>query len=190
MQKLLSSKYWLLFLLIILFLVNYFASIFHYRLDLTEEKRYTLSAPTKRILNNLTEPVHVDVFLQGEMPSGFKKLQNSVKEMLEGFKEIGKEKIRFKFKKPLDGLNDSAKNGMIDSLQQMGLNPMNVKAQTKEGEGQQEQFIYPGAILSYKDRVIAIDFLQGQSSVNGINSLNNAEALLEYKLTNAIHKLA
>lgn len=189
MRKLLTSKYWLLFLLIILFLVNYVASVFHFRIDLTEEKRYTLSAPTKKILNGLTEPLYIDVFLKGEMPSGFRKLQNSVSEMLEGFKEVGKSKIRFKFKKPLDGFSDSAKTVMIDSLQQMGLSPMNVKAQTKEGEGHEEQFIYPGAILSYKDRVIAIDFLQGQSSVNGINSLNNAEALLEYKLTNAIHKL-
>ncbi|PWT74434.1 MAG: gliding motility-associated ABC transporter substrate-binding protein GldG [Bacteroidetes bacterium] len=189
MRKILSSKYWLLSLLIIILLVNYIASIFHFRIDLTEEKRYTLSVPTKKLVGSLTEPLYIDVFLQGEMPAGFRKLQNSVKETLQGFKEIGKGNIRFRFKKPLEGFNDSAKANMIDSLQRMGLSPMNVKAQTKEGEGQEQQFIFPGAILSYKDRVLAVDFLQGQSSVNGINSLNNAEALLEFKLTNAIHKL-
>lgn len=67
---------------------------------------------------------------------------------------------------------------------------MNVKAQTKAGEGQEERYIYPGALIAYRGRVITVDFLQGQSSENGINSLNNAEALLEYKLVSAIHKIS
>lgn len=189
MNKLLSSKYGLLFLLIAIIVANFIASIWHYRFDLTEEKRYTLSAPVKKLLNNLDEKVNIDVFLEGDMPAGFRKLSNATKELLENFKEIGKSNIKFVFKKPFGGLNDSAKANLMDSLQQMGLSPMNVKAQTKEGEGKEERFIYPGAILSYKNRVMAVDFLQGQSAVNGINSLNNAEALLEYKLANAIHKL-
>ncbi|HTQ66979.1 MAG TPA: gliding motility-associated ABC transporter substrate-binding protein GldG [Puia sp.] len=189
MNNILSSKYGLIYLLFIIIIVNYLASVWHYRFDLTEDRRFTLSTPTRKLLRNLNEPVNIDVFLEGDMPSGFKKLRNSTKELLEDFKEIAKKNIRFRFKKPLEGLNDSAKAGLMDSLQQMGLSPMNVKAQTREGEGQEQQFIYPGAILTYKDRVIAVDFLQGQSAVNGINSLNNAEALMEYKLVNAMHKL-
>ena len=189
MNKILSSNYGLIYLLFIIIIVNYLASVWHYRFDLTEDRRFTLSTPTRKLLRNLNEPVNIDVFLEGDMPSGFKKLRNTTKELLEDFKEIAKKNIRFRFKKPLEGLNDSAKAGLMDSLQQMGLSPMNVKAQTREGEGQEQQFIYPGAILTYKDRVIAVDFLQGQSAVNGINSLNNAEALMEYKLVNAMHKL-
>jgi len=189
MNKILLSKYGLIYFLFIIIIVNYLASVWHYRFDLTEDRRFTLSTPTRKLLRNLNEPVNIDVFLEGDMPSGFKKLRNSTKELLEDFKEIAKKNIRFRFKKPLEGLNDSAKAGLMDSLQQMGLSPMNVKAQTREGEGQEQQFIYPGAILTYKDRVIAVDFLQGQSAVNGINSLNNAEALMEYKLVNAMHKL-
>src|SRR5882724_542557 len=189
MNKLLSSKYGLLFLLIIIVVVNFIASRWHYGLDLTEEKRYTLSKPVKKLLRNLDEKVNIDVFLAGDMPAGFRKLANTTKELLENFKEIGKGNIRFTFKKPFEELNDSAKANLMDSLQQLGLSPMNVKAQTKEGEGQEERYIYPGAILTYKNRVTAVDFLQGQSAVNGINSLNNAEALLEYKLANAIHKI-
>jgi ABC-2 type transport system permease protein len=190
MNKLLSSKYGLIFLLIIIVVVNFIASQWHYNLDLTEEKRYTLSKPVKRLLRNLDGKVKIDVFLNGDMPSGFKKLANTTQELLENFKEVGKNKIQFAFKKPFEDLDDSARAYFMDSLQQLGLSPMNVKAQTKEGEGQEQRFIYPGAIISYKDRVTAVDFLQGQSAVNGINSLNNAEALLEYKLANAIHKLA
>jgi len=189
MNKLLSSKYGLLFLLIIILVVNFIASQWHYRLDLTEEKRYTLGKPVKKLLRSLDEKVNIDIFLEGDMPAGFRRLANTTKELLENFKEIGKGNIHFIFKKPFEDLGDSAKAGFMDSLQQLGLSPMNVKAQTKEGEGQEQRFIYPGAILSYKNRVTAVDFLQGQSAVNGINSLNNAEALLEYKLANAIHKI-
>ena len=53
----------------------------------------------------------------------------------------------------------------------------------------EERLVYPGAIVKYQDRVLGVDFLQGQSSLDGINSLNNAEALLEYKLADAIRKI-
>jgi gliding-associated putative ABC transporter substrate-binding component GldG len=86
-------------------------------------------------------------------------------------------------------MEQNAKSAFLDSLHRLGLNPTNVKAQTKEGEGQEERLVYPGALVQYKDRVIAIDLLQGQSSVDGINSLNNAEALLEYKFARAISRL-
>lgn len=189
MNKLLSSKYGLIFLLIIIVVVTFIASQWHYSFDLTAEKRYTISKPVKRLLANLDERVTVDVLLDGDMPSGFKKLANTTKELLENFKEAGNGKLRFAFKKPFENLDDSARAYFMDSLQQLGLSPMNVKAQTKEGEGQEQRFIYPGAVISYKNRVTAVDFLQGQSAVNGVNSLNNAEALLEYKIANAIHKL-
>src|ERR1700712_5120432 len=123
------------------------------------------------------------------MPAGFKKLANSASEMLQEFKEIGKTDIQYKFEKPGEGLNDTLKQVFVDSLARLGLSPMNVKAQTTQGEGQEERFIYPGALVTYKDRAVGVDFLQGQSSLNGINSLNNAEALLEYKLANTINKI-
>jgi ABC-2 type transport system permease protein len=189
MNTLKSSKYGWILAALLLLLANLIASQIHYRLDLTEEKRFTLSDPTKKMLESLDESVHVDVFLEGDMPAGFKKLSNSCRDLLLEFKEAAKGNIRFTFKKPLEGLDDSARAHLMDSLQRLGLNPMNVKAQVKEGEGQEQRFIYPGAVLTYKDRIAAVDFLKGQSAVNGVNSLNNAEALLEYNLANAIHKL-
>ncbi|MET0298363.1 MAG: Gldg family protein, partial [Flavitalea sp.] len=90
MKKLLSSKYWWLYLLIILIGVNYLASQFHYRVDLTEEKRYTLSEPTKKLLRGLNDQVSITFFLDGEMPAPFKNLSNEAKELLQEFRELGK----------------------------------------------------------------------------------------------------
>jgi ABC-2 type transport system permease protein len=186
MKKLLSLKYAWAPMLLLLALLNWLVAQWHYRLDLTAEKRYTLSAATKNMLTHLPATVAITVFLEGDMPAGFKKLANSTKEMLQAFKETARGKIKFQFTKPAEGLNDSLRQYFIDSLQGLGLQPLNVKAQMKNGEGSEERFIYPGATLQCNDKVMAVDFLEGQSAIEGIQSLNNAEALLEYKLAHAI----
>lgn len=189
MRKLFKHRYGWLIVLVLLVIVNLLASQWHNRIDLTAEKRYTISSATKDLLRSLEHPVNVTVFLDGEMPAGFKKLAGSTRDMLQEFKEIGGNKIQYYFRQPGEGLNDSLKMELIDSLQRMGISPMNVRAQVKQGEGQEQRLVYPGAILEYDDRVIGVNLLQGQSSVDGLNSLNNAEALLEYKLAGGIDKL-
>ena len=170
--------------------VNYLASTFHFRIDLTQEKRYTLSNPTKRLLQHIEEPLTVTVFLSGDLPAGFKKLSKSTEELLDEFRQTSGNRIQYKFEKPGEGLDDSAKKRMIDSLYMMGISPTNVKAQTKSGESQQQQFVYPGAIVRSGSRTVGIDLLKGQSYEGGLNSLNKAEALLEYKFASAIQKVS
>ena len=97
MKKILSSKYSWLYLLIALIGINYIASELHFRFDLTKEKRFTLSNSTKSLIRNLPGKVEITVFLEGDMPSGFKKLAGSTKELLQEFKEHGKNNIQFSF---------------------------------------------------------------------------------------------
>ena len=189
MKKNSSNKYSCVLVLIILIAVNFLASIWHGRFDLTSEKRFTISPATKKLISHLDDPVKVTVFLDGDLPSGFRKLSNSSREMLQEFREISGNTVHYVFKKPGQGMDDSSKAEMMDSLRRMGINPTNVRAQAKEGEGEEQRMVYPGALIEYKDRVIGVDLLQGQSSVDGINSLNNAEALLEYKFAGSIDKI-
>lgn len=189
MNKLLLSKYWWIYILIALIAINFLGSQLHFRVDLTQEKRYTLSQPTKQLLKRLNDPVSITVFLKGDMPAGFKKLSNSTEELLQEFKEWGKTNIQFRFQKPGEDLNDTARTNFIRHLADLGLNPTNVKVQTKAGESQEERLVYPGALISYQGRETAIDLLKGQSAYGREKSLNNAEALLEYKFANAIQKL-
>jgi len=108
MKKIFASKYWWLFLLILLVGINFLASVFHSRFDLTKEKRYTLSNASKELLGNLDAPVTIDVFLKGDFPAGFKKLANSVQEFLQECKEYGKGYVRFQFIDPFKKANDSS----------------------------------------------------------------------------------
>ncbi|MBN8786264.1 MAG: gliding motility-associated ABC transporter substrate-binding protein GldG [Terrimonas sp.] len=189
MKKLIQSKYSWLLVLAAIVLVNYIASQIHTRVDLTSEKRYTISNATRSLLKSLDEPATITVLLDGDLPAGFKKLQGSTRDMLQEFREIAGNNIQYYFRRPGDNLNDTAKFILIDSLQRMGINATNVRAQTKKGEGEEQRLVYPGIIIEYKDRVAAVDLLKGQSSVDGISSLNNAEALLEYKLANTLDKV-
>jgi ABC-2 type transport system permease protein len=189
MNKIMASKLWWLFLLIVLVGINYLASVVHTRVDLTQEKRYTLSPATKKLIKGLPDKVSITVLLTGDMPAGFKKLSNSTKELLQEFKELGGSNIQFKFEKPGEGLNDTAKQKMMVHLDSLGLKPTNIKVKAKAGEAQEERLVYPGALVQYKDREVAIDLLQGQDMTGGVQSLNNAEALLEYKMARSIQKI-
>jgi len=193
-HKIWKSKLWFLITVVILFFVNWLASIYHGRLDLTNEKRFTLSSSTKKLLRGLDSVVEIKVLLAGDIKSEFKKLAVSAKDVLESFKDINPKFIRFKFELPAEGLDDSAKSIVYDSLVYMGIRPTNQQVQSKEGEGTNQQQIFPGAVITYGDRSVGVDLLQGQVQKNVFNSgdildkqsLNSAEALLEYKFANAI----
>ena len=196
-NKLFTNKLWLPTTILLLIALNWLGSIFHTKIDLTSEKRFTLSSSTESILKNLDSTVDITVLLTGDIKSEFKKLSNSTKELLENFKNYGGNKIQYKFALPGEGLEDSLKANVFDSLINMGLRPTNQQVQVEEGEGKTQRQIFPGAIIKYAGKSIAIDLLQGQVQKIVFNSndildkqtLNSAEALLEYKFANAIQKL-
>lgn len=189
MNKLASSKYWWVYLILLILAMNFVASQFHFRLDLTQEKRYTLSEPTKRLIRNLDDNIHIDIFLKGDLKAGIKKLSKSTEELLSEFKEYSNGKIHFRFFDPLTDMDDSSKKLLIDSLNRMGIQPRTQVAQSKKGEEQSERFVLPGAMVKYKDRIFPVDLLKGVSNTDENTLYNNAEALLEYKFANAIDKI-
>jgi len=184
-NKIWSSKFWWLFLLILVIAVNFLASSFHSRLDLTKEKRYTLSKATKQLLKNLKEPVMIDVFLKGDFPSGFKKLSLSASELLKEFKESGKRNIIYNFYEPDEMISTDRK--YADTLSSMGAAPINLTVQLKAGE--QQQFVFPVAWIRYKDRSTLVNLYTGGKRVITPEELNSAEALMEYQFINAINKI-
>ncbi|MEI9933828.1 MAG: gliding motility-associated ABC transporter substrate-binding protein GldG [Ferruginibacter sp.] len=196
-NKIINSKAGIPVFILLLVAINWLASLFHGRIDLTNEKRFTLSNSTKDLLKNLDSTVDITVLLTGDIKSEFKKLSTSTKELLDNFKDYSGNRIQYKFELPGEGLDDSVKAQIYDSLIAMGLRPTNQQVQVKEGEGKNLREIFPGAVIKYGDRTIAIDFLEGQVQKNVFNSdnildkesLNSAEALLEYKFANAIQKL-
>ena len=185
LNKIWNSKFWLLPTIILLVLVNWLASLYHTRIDFTNEKRFTLSKPTKNILKQLDDVVEIRVFLKGDFPSGFKKLANSTSEMLQEFKEIAGNKLIYNFVSP-DDVMDGTDVKWGDTLSTMGLYPINLKSQLKAGE--QQQLVYPFALMRYKEKVVPIKLYNGIPNISR-QEINSAEAMMEYQLAAAVYKL-
>ena len=188
-NKILNNKLWWVWLGLLLIVVIFVASLSHYQIDLTKEKRFTLSASTKKVLQSLGEPVQIDVYLTGDLSAGFKKLSVASEELLTTFKEYGRGNLQFRFVRPGEGLPDSLRTQLYDSLLRMGIRPFNNQVTTKEGEEKTERLIFPAAMVIYANRKIPVDIMSGKSGMDEETSLNYSEALLEFKFADAIDKL-
>src|SRR3982751_2850412 len=111
-----------------LIIANVVSAFVFFRLDLTQEKRYTLSEATQSLLENLPDDIHVDVYLTGDLPPAFKRLENAVRETLDGFQAVAGRTITYRFVDPSAITNTDEKNKFIDKLQQQGLLPTNLVA--------------------------------------------------------------
>lgn len=185
-RKIFASRYWWLLLLVILFGINYLASVIHARFDLTKEKRYTLSKATKDLLKKLDDDVEIEVFLKGEFPSGFKKLANSTAEFLQLLKDRNGPKIHYKFISPLDKMPGTE---IIygDSLAAMGAIPINLTAQKKATKS--SNIVFPVAVIKYKQKQELVNLYPGASSRITQEEINSAEALMEYQFARTLDKL-
>jgi gliding-associated putative ABC transporter substrate-binding component GldG len=180
-----KSKRQIPMLLLLLLGINWAASIWHTRIDFTNENRFTLSNASKTLLKELKAPIEVDVFLKGNYPSGFKKLSASTADMLQEFREIAGNNIQYNFISPEEEM-EGAGVTYGDTLTGLGLYPINLTSQVKEGQTQ--QFVYPFALVHYNDRTIPVTLYQGKTPLINNQELNSSEALLEYRLANAISK--
>jgi len=185
--KIFTSKYWWLALLVILFAINFLASVFHARFDLTKEKRYTLSRATKDLLKNLDDDVSIDVFLKGEFPAGFKKLANSTDEFLQLLKDRNNSKIHYRFISPQDEMPGT--NGMKyeDSLIRFGASPINLTVQVKAGQANKR--VYPVALMKYGERQALVSLYSGGKKMITPVEMNSAEALMEYQFAKTLDGL-
>ena len=186
MKSSFTKKWWWLIGILIIVAINYLSSVFHKRIDLTNEKRFTVSEPVKKLLKEVDQNMEINIFLRGDLPSGFRKLSGSVKELLQEFKEYSNGNIHFQVISADERIPGTGRT-YADTLSSLGIVPINLKIQLKEGE--QSQYVYPAAIISYKDKIQPVNLYSGSSSFITPAELNSAEALLEFNFANAVNKL-
>ncbi len=181
-----NKKWWWLIIIVAIVLINYLSSIFHKRIDLTNEKRFTISTPVKKILRNIDQKMEIYIFLRGDIPAGFRKLSVSAQELLQEFQEYSNGNIHYKVISADEKIPGTEKT-YADTLSSLGLVPINLKVQLKEGE--QSQYIYPSAIVSYQNKLQPVNLYSGSNNFITPPELNSAEALLEYDFANGIEKV-
>lgn len=151
------------------------------RLDLTKEKRYTLSDNTIKVLESVKKPLTVEVYLEGDFPASFKQLQSETKFMLEEFRKINP-KIDFKFIDPIKTKMSQ------DTLMAMGMQP-SILPDVKDGKISQIT-LFPYAVIKYGNDGISIPLVVQQAGIDADQQLTRSIEGLEYNLVSNIKNIA
>lgn len=155
------------------------------RFDLTADKRYTLSQTSLNIVSEVKEPLYIDVFLEGEFPGEFKKLQTETQQLLEEFKAENPN-IIFQFVNPLE--DEDQKEATLQSFMERGLTPVNV---TVNDKGQQTQeIVFPWAVASCANRSVKVPLLKNMMGASTAEKVVSSVQHLEYAFANAINTVA
>jgi ABC-2 type transport system permease protein len=185
-KKLESILYFLIGIFVII-VANQLSARLFYRFDLTEEKRYTISEASKNILRNLEDVVYVDVYLEGELPAGVKRLQKGVRETLDEFKIYAGSNLQFRFINPSTAKSQKARQEFYESLIRKGIQATNLYDNV---DGKRTQvLIFPGAILTYGNKETGITFLKGNKASSPQEQLNQSIEGVEYELSSAIKSI-
>lgn len=177
----------LILLLIILVAVNIISSFWFTRFDLTSEKRFTLAPATRNLVGNLDDVVFITVYLDGDFPPAFKRLQNATREILDELRIYADGNIEYEFINPSGGSTEEERNNLFRQLMSKGIQPTSLQAKNKEGSTQ--QIIFPGALVTYKGQTAPLMLLQDQAGASPELMLNNSIQGLEYGFCNVIRKL-
>jgi gliding-associated putative ABC transporter substrate-binding component GldG len=182
-----SKKNNLKSVLIILALVvvaNIAGSSFFHRFDLTKDKRYTLSPTSLNIIKQVQSPLSIKVYLQGDLPAEFKRLQQETKQLLEEFQAYNKN-IVFEFVDPLE--NEEASMDNIKDLYRKGLTPINI---TVDDKGKQSQaMVFPWAIAVYDNKEVNIPLLKNIMGASTTQKVIGSVQHLEYSIAEGLNKI-
>jgi len=165
------------------------SSLFRLRYDLTEDKRFTLSQPTRQVLKHLKNDIYIQVYLDGEIPIPLKRLKRSVGEMLDEFRIASDRKIDYEFINPAGGSDAKQRETLYQSLVKKGLTPIRLDASDAEG-GSTQKIIFPGMIVNYNGIEVPVNFLANNSSVSYEQNILHSVEGLEYEMIQTIATLS
>ncbi|MBG6188040.1 gliding motility-associated ABC transporter substrate-binding protein GldG [Flavobacterium sp. CAN_S2] len=173
-----------LIILAIVVLANVIGNSFFHRFDLTKDKRYTLSTTSLNIIKQVQNPLSIKVYMQGDLPAEFKRLQQETKQLLEEFQAYNKN-IVFEFVDPLE--NEDASMDNIKELYRKGLTPINI---TVDDKGKQSQaMVFPWAIAVYDNKEVNIPLLKNIMGASTTQKVIGSVQHLEYSIAEGLNKI-
>jgi gliding-associated putative ABC transporter substrate-binding component GldG len=168
----------------VLWLLNLISNSYFHRFDLTKDKRYTLSPTSLTIIKQIQNPLAIKIYLQGDLPAEFKRLQSETQQLLEEFQAYNKN-IVFEFVNPLENEDESMDN--IKQLYSKGLMPINISVDDK---GKQSQaMVFPWAIAVYNNKEVNIPLLKNRMGASTTDKVIGSVQHLEYSIADALNKI-
>lgn len=153
----------------IVIVINLLSNEYHIRLDLTEDRQYTLSDATENILNDLEEPVTVKAYFSKDLPPNISKTRQDFQDLLIEYANESDGQLLYEFIDPNE--NESHEQ----EATQKGIQPVLINVREKDQVKQQKAFL--GAAVQLGERTEIIPFIQ-------------PGAAMEYALSTAIKKIS
>jgi len=168
----------------ILVVLNVLGTLFFHRFDLTKDKRYTLSPTSLGIVKQVQNPLSIKIYMAGDLPADFRRLQQETKQLLEEFQAYNNN-IVFEFVDPLE--NEEESEELTKSLFQKGLTPVNI---TVDDKGKQSQaMVFPWAVAVYNNKEVNIPLLKNIMGSSTTQKVIGSIQHLEYSIADAINKV-
>ena len=175
----------LLAVIAIVVVVNLLSSFFFYRIDLTKDKRHSLSKSTIEMLKNLEDRVYYRVYLKGkDQPADYQLFAKQVEQMLQTFRSYSKN-VYFEFIDPIEGKTNEELNSILGEFVKKGLEPIPISRE--DAGGYSTHVVIPGAIVSYRNQEYPAKVVVADPSGNDWVKYSNEE--LEYNLVMPIRRL-
>lgn len=174
-------------LLVIIIVANILGNFYYLRIDLTEEKRYTLSETSKKLSKELKEKCYFRLYLDGDMSARFKNLRNEIRDVAYEFRELSGRKIEIEIIDPFEGKQLSEVSGILDDFNQRGV----IHQRDIEGEGGNSttiKNIIPGAEMMYAGKTVAINFYEHDVALDADNNIKRAIDNVEYEIANGLRQ--
>lgn len=178
---------WLINAVLLVILLNLLSTFKFFRIDLTEEKRFSIKSQTKKILEEIDEEVYVEVYLEGDLNPAFRRLRKNIEEVLEEFRIYSDNKIRYTFTDPAIAQGQKARSEFMADLSARGIQPTNVI--DKQSGQRVEKIIFPGAIVSYRSHQTGVMLLKGNKAASSEEVINQSVEGIEFELANAVVQL-
>ena len=148
------------------------------RWDLTDDKHYSLSESSKKMLSILDHRAEVTLLLGGDLNAGFRRLKKATEETLEELAVYADIRVK-------DGWSAAQENGLMDSL---GLRPIVIHEREQNGKTAQTT-VYPYAIIEYNGKRAVVTLLKNTRGLSGEENLNASIEQLEFAFMEALHLL-
>lgn len=174
--------------LAIIVILNLLASVFFFRIDLTDDKRNSISAPTKQLMRDLSQPLSITIYLDGDLNAGFVRLQKAVAELLDELDMYAGQRIDYQFINPSEADDAQQRQQQYETLIAKGMSPTVIYEKNKDGKSVQ-RIVFPWAEIHYGNKTRNLCLLKNIRGNSGDDNLNISIESLEFEMTDAIRML-
>lgn len=158
-----------------------------FRLDMTAEKRYSITEVSKKLVKNLDKPVNITLYLDGELPAGFRKLKKSIEEKIGDYNAWSSQRINLIVIDPYEISDGKRREKLFAEIAGKGLQPTDIRQNTEQGTVTRR--IFPGVVIEYGEKRMSVNLLKNNLDLHAEVNLNNSIESLEYEFSAAFSEL-